>query len=279
MKHTLTFLLACSSLMAMAQQKQGTIVYESKRNLWKTIRNEEMKQFIPEYRTAKYNLLFNDSVSLYKLIPEVELPDEGGGGGGIRTSFSFGGGGGEGETYKNFTALKSIQSNEFMGKAFLIEDSIAKMRWKVTKETKTILGKPCIKATTKITAPQIMQRRVSTANSLSEAVTGKADTTVANNAPKEMEVVAWFAPSIQAPVGPEKYGQLPGAILELTVDDGTLQYSAIEIKETVNDKDLKEPKKGKKVTQKEYLDVVQEFMKNNGSRNGQPVIIRSGGPM
>jgi GLPGLI family protein len=280
MKLLLSCLFALSFFVVNAQQKQGTIVYECKRNLWKSIRNEDAKKYVPEFRSTKYNLFFNDSISVFKLIPEVQLPDENSGGGsGMRMGFSIGGGGisGDGEMYKNYNTLKIVQSTDFMGKNFLIEDSIIKMRWKITKETKTIAGQNCYKAISKTTQQIASTRRVSTSSSINEAVTGKTDTTLAaNNATREVEIIAWFASTIQAPIGPDKYAQLPGAILEVDIDGGTTVYTTLEIKESVSDKDLKEPKKGKKVTRKEYNETVQEVFKNMGGTNGQPMIIRRG---
>jgi len=92
--------------------------------------------------------------------------------------------------------------------------------------------------------------------------------------------VAWFAQNILAPVGPDSYGQLPGVILELDVDNGTMVYKALTLKTTVEAKELKEPKKGKKVTRQEYVKLQRELFQNQGGGFGGPgggqVIIRSG---
>ncbi len=248
-------------LMANAQQKEGTIVFERKINMYKTITDEQMRAMMPEFRTSKHMLLFSDSISVYKAIPDDEAPDPfaGGGGGGPRMIMRFGNDGGD--LYKNFSQSKSILSTELGGKNFLIVDSIKPQPWKLSMETKQILGQTCHKATRKIPAAVMGARMVTMGGP--GAVT--KDTTVQKPvAPKDWEVVAWFADNLISPVGPESYGQLPGVILELDIDNGRTVYTAKEIKATVDAKELKEPKKGKVVTQEEYRKLMQQMMQNQG---------------
>ena len=83
-KVLLSFTCLSGFLLANAQQKEGTIVFERKINMYKTITDEQMRAMMPEFRTSKHMLLFSDSISVYKAIPEDEAPDPfaGGGGGG-----------------------------------------------------------------------------------------------------------------------------------------------------------------------------------------------------
>jgi GLPGLI family protein len=90
------------------------------------------------------------------------------------------------------------------------------------------------------------------------------DTTTKRPPGREVEVVAWYADDIVSPAGPENYGQLPGVILQLDVDNGGTVYTATEIKKTVDQKNLKEPKKGKVVTQQEYTKMMMDMMGNGG---------------
>lgn len=260
-KVLLSFTCLSGFLLANAQQKEGTIVFERKINMYKTITDEQMRAMMPEFRTSKHMLLFSDSISVYKAIPEDEAPDPfaGGGGGGPRMIMRFGNDGGD--LYKNFSQSKSILSSELGGKNFLIVDSIKPQPWKLSMETKQILGQTCHKATRKIPAA-VMGMRVMTMGGPGAATT---DTTIKKAAPpKDWEIVAWFADNIVSPVGPESYGQLPGVILELDIDNGRTVYTAKEIKATVDAKELKEPKKGKVVTQEEYRKLVQQMMQNQG---------------
>lgn len=251
----LLLVIALSSQAIFAQQKQGTIIYERKINIWKRITDEQMRAMIPEFRTSKHVLYFSDSISLYKAVPEDETPDPFGGGGNVVIRM---GGANGGELYKNFATATSIQANEVGGKNFLIIDSIKSPTWKISSETKQILGITCRKATRTAQAPQAVIR---TMTSMNGDIT--KDSTL-NKAPKtkEVEVVAWFAENIPAPVGPEAYGQLPGAVLEVNFNDGETIFTAKEILQTVDTKNLKEPQKGKRITQAEYRKMMMDVMQN-----------------
>jgi len=246
-----------------AQIKQGTIVYERKINAHRTITSEQMRAMVPEFRISKHILMFSDSISLYKLIPENEAPDPfAGGGGGIRMTFNIGGSDG-GELFKNFTQSKSILSSELAGKNYLIVDSITQQPWKLTNETKQILGYTCLKATRKITVQPTQQRVMVLGGGNANPV---RDTT--RPQPREIEVVAWYAQDIISPVGPDSHGQLPGVILQLDSDNGATVFTALEIKKEVDQKLLKEPKKGKTVTASEFnkmrMDMIQQQMQGGG---------------
>jgi GLPGLI family protein len=242
-----------------AQVKEGTIMYDQRVNLHKTIQDEQMKAMIPEFRTTKFMLLFSDSVSMYKVVPEDEAPDPFGGSG-PRVMIRMGGAGGD--MYKNFAESKSVQTSEMGGKNFLIIDSIRQQPWKLGMETKQVLGHLCHKATRKLMqAPPAVRRMVMSGGSGAPPT----DTTIQNRPQgKEVDVVAWYADDIVSPVGPEDYGQLPGVILQLDVDNGTTVYSATEIKKAVDLKELKEPKKGKVVTRVEFRKIVNDMMSSQG---------------
>ncbi len=228
-----------------------------------------MRAMIPEFRTAKYQLEFSDSISVYKVVPEDEAPDPfaGGANGPRRMVFSMGSMG-SGDMYKNFSQMKSIQSSELGGKNFMIVDSIRQQPWKLGTETKQILGYTCHKATRKVMQAAPGVRRM-VMNGAAAAPT--VDTTVKKPAGKEVEVVAWYADEIVSPAGPESYGQLPGVILQLDVDNGGMVYTATEVKKTVDAKNLKEPKKGKVVTQQEYMKMMMELMGGGMSVGGGAV--------
>lgn len=272
MKKLFFLLTASVSLTALsAQVKEGTIYYEQKVNMYKTIQDEQMRAMIPEFRTTKYMLLFSDSVSMYKMVPEDEAPDPfAGGSNGPRVIMRMGAAGG-GDLYKNFAQSKSVQSSELGGKNFLIIDSIKQQPWKLGTDTKQILGHNCHKATRKImqSGNGVIRRMVMGGGNTTP------DTTTQKQQPgKEVEVVAWYADDIVSPVGPENYGQLPGVILQLDVDNGTTVFTATEVKKTVDAKELKEPKKGKAVTRQEFSKMMMDMMGGSGGPGG---VVRFGG--
>jgi len=272
----LSFLMVCIST-AFSQSKQGTINYEKKINIWKRIQDPQRRANILEFRTTKHVLLFNDTISLYKTIKEEEEmnPFEGGGegrgGSGFGSGRSMGRmfGSNDGDLFKNFSSGMSIQATEQSGKDFLISDSIRKQPWKITGETKVILGYTCHKATFK-------QKGFGSGggNNGFNGGWGRNRDSQGNNPttpdttrriPQEVEVIAWFADKLLAPAGPESFGLLPGAILEINIDNGSMVYSATSIKEVAPVKELKEPKKGKAVTREEFRKIMMDLRQHFGN--------------
>lgn len=238
-------------------QNIGTVTYERKINMHRRITDEQMRAMIPQFRTSKHLLLFSDSVSIYKTLPENEAPDpfDGGGGGG-RVVFRMGAGDG-GVTYKNFSTQQSLTEQDLGDKTYIIQDTIRQQGWKLSEETKTILGITCKKATMKVTAPRGgMQIRMGGPGGAAP----RTDT--ANAAPQQITVVAWYAESLSTPVGPESYGNLPGLVLEVNMNDGETVLTALDIKKTVDTKELKEPKKGKRISRQEFAQKQQEMFRN-----------------
>jgi GLPGLI family protein len=264
--------LICFSV-SPAQQKNGTIIYERKVNMYKLIQDEQMRAMMPEFTTSQHILLFSDSVSVFRRIQEDEAPDPfaGGGGGGTRMIFRGGASDG-GDLYKNFTQAKSIQSLELGGRNFLIIDTIKQQPWKLSDETKQVLGYTCHKATRKIMQPVANIRRMTVTDNRSAKPDTSTSTNSAKPQGKEVEVVAWYADDILTPAGPVDYGQLPGAILLVDVDNGATVFTAKEVKKTVELKELKEPKKGKSITRAEYMKMMTEMIGGGGGMN-----IRVGG--
>jgi len=274
MKKAFLLISAAMGISALqAQIKEGTIVYERKINTHRNMPNEQMRAMVPEFRISKHLLIFSDSISVYRMIPENEAPDPfaggagAGGGGGIRMSFTMGGSNDAGDLYKNFTQSKSILSSELAGKSYLVVDSITQQPWKLTNETKQILGYTCLKATRKITVQAAPMRMM-----VINGPGGNTNRDTSRPQPREIELVAWYAQDIASPVGPENHGQLPGVILELDTDNGATVYKALEFKKQVDQKQLKEPKKGKTVTAAEFskmrMDLMQQQIQNGGIRIG-----------
>ncbi|MDA9774440.1 GLPGLI family protein, partial [Saprospiraceae bacterium] len=87
--------------------------------------------------------------------------------------------------------------------------------------------------------------------------------------------VAWFAPAIPCKIGPSHYGQLPGAILMLSVGEDKDVYKATEV--ILSDEvTIKKPKKGKKVTEEEYEKIIEDKMKEMHQSMGKNTLIIRG---
>lgn len=272
-------LIALTSITstASAQMKEGKISYERKINMHRNLPDPQMKSMIPEFRTDKFELIFNESVSLFRSVVDDEAPDPfanagGGGGGGMRMNFRM-------PTANTFTDLaKQMQYEEraFFEKEFLIVDSLKQYKWKLSEETKTIAKQLCKKATTMITAPQ-MRMRVSIGGP------GNNTDTTANTprAPKETELVVWYAENIPVSFGPDNYSGLPGVIMEIDQDNGANVTTAVEVSAKYPKKELVAPTKGEKMNRAQFQENMQKLMQDmqrgGGIRMGGATIRVGGG--
>lgn len=140
---------------------------------------------------------------------------------------------------KYFCDLKSkkrLEQKEFMSRIFLIESDMSTAQWKLTGNRKTILNYPCQEAVLQDTSKKIS---------------------------------AWFTPMIPVASGPGIYGNLPGLILAIDINDGERTITAISIDETTPDKNsMAKPKEGKKVTQEQFAKIRDEKMKEMGAEGG-----------
>jgi len=263
------------STSAIAQMKEGKISYERKINMHRNLPDPQMKSMVPEFRTDKFELIFNESVSLFRSVVDDEAPDPfanaGGGGGGMRMNFRM-------PTANTFTDVsKQMQYEEraFFEKEFLIIDSLKQSKWKLSEETKTIAKQLCKKATTMITAPQ-MRMRVSIGGG------GNNTDTAANTprAPKETELVVWYAENIPVSFGPDNYSGLPGVIMEIDQDNGATVTTAVEVSSRYPKKELVAPTKGDKMNRAQFQEnmqkLMQEMQRGGGIRMGG-MNIRVGG--
>jgi GLPGLI family protein len=269
-------LLVGLSITAMAQMKEGKISYERKINMHRSLPDPQMKSMIPEFRTDKFELIFNEAASLYRSVADDEAPDPfanaGGGGGGMRMSFRMP----TTTTYTDLAKQTQYEERAFFEKEFLIVDSLKQYKWKLSEETKTIAKQLCKKATTMITAPQQMRVRIGRG--------GENNTDSASNAPKppkETELVVWYAENIPVSVGPDNYSGLPGVIMEMNVDNGAQVTTAVEVSAKYPKKELIQPTKGDKMTRAQFQEqmqkLMQEMQRGGGIRMGGSAIRIGGG--
>lgn len=154
----------------------------------------------------------------------------------------------ENRLYTDLQTQKTFYQQGFMEKAFIVLGENEKLKWKMTPEKVKYLGYECMKATTTIEEGE-----------------------------KIKEVVAWFAPAIKFSVGPKKYGQLPGAILMLSIDGDKTEIKATKVNLDI-DATIEKPKDGKVVTEEEFEkimnDKLEEMKKEYGGASGAGIIIK-----
>lgn len=246
----LTGLAACQ--VVFGQSSSGLIEFEDRVNLHRRLPpdRQEMKAMLPEYRTTKFQLLFNQGESLYKPIIEDEEDQEfSSASGGMQMRFRTP----NVETYLNAGSGTILIKQEFMGKDYLIVDSVKVSPWKFGTETKTIQGLECKQAYYTDETPV--------------NINGEAKT-------EKREITAWYTDKIRPFLGPDRFYTLPGTILALDINNGerVLVATKIDMRE-LKKSELKAPEKGERTTQVEYRKMVEEHVKKMGGSGG--IIIRN----
>lgn len=266
MKKTLFPLIALVvSQMAVAQMKEGKVVYENVQQLNFQVRGggPDMPE-LPKSLTRQFELMFSNNQSLWQPLPDMNQEAN------QMAGPSTGGGmvnfvriaGADAVTYHNFETGRRVSERELMSKTYLVEEPITKLTWKLTEESKSILGHKAFKAT----ADRISTRMV---------VNMDNGQTSRKQVPDTSKIVAWFAADIPVPAGPgiEFQGQLPGLILELDINNGRTTYKAIELSPKVNVSSIKAPSRGKKISAEDYAKeqtkMMDQMMQNRqGGRPG-----------
>jgi GLPGLI family protein len=188
---TLAFVLL--STVSIAQLTQGSITFERRTNLKKTVGdNPRVSRFLNDdnkIRKENFELKFNETSSVFKHIENEDEEDIG-----MMKYF----------TQRN-TVYQDLDNNGFMvilnswGQPMYLQDSMSIRLWKVTESKRKFAGYMCYKSIWEIN-----------------------DST---------RIYAWFCPDIVPSVGPEGFSGLPGAILGLATEDGGIVYYATEVKE------------------------------------------------
>jgi GLPGLI family protein len=237
--------------IVFGQTTEGVIHFETKINLHRNIppEREGMKSMIPEFRTSKNTLYFNSNESLYK--PVIEDEEEEFGSGGMRMRFSAP----QTETYINTDQQMRTVAQEFMGKKYLIEDTLKMSPWKFGTETKTIAGYVCKQAYYTEESPVFMGGP--------------------QGQPRSAEITAWYTDQIRPFLGPDRYNTLPGAVLAIDINNGERVTVATKVEgRTLKKNELKAPTTGAKITQEEFRKMVAEQMEKMRQGGGN-VIIRN----
>ena len=259
-------MIVVSLSQTMAQVKEGKLIFERKINMHRMITDPEMRRNIPEFRTEKFELIFNEQATMFKTIPNEDAPDpfaNSGGGGGTRgMSFMFRMP--ETNTYTDIASQMQYEARSIFENEYLIVDTLKPNNWKLSDETKTIANYVCKKATTSV-APMAFTMRFGGGGGGGDRRGGRNGEDTAKQAdrkPKEIQLVVWYTESIPLSIGPDTYSGLPGAILEVDSDNGSNVISAINYVPKYSPKELKQPTKGKKLNRAQFQSEMQTIMKD-----------------
>ena len=147
----------------------------------------------------------------------------------------------ENVVYTDYQSYKTITQKPVYEETFLIEDSLANIKWKLTGDTRIIAGFECTKAV------------------------GIIHDSVA--------VFAFYSDELLIPGGPESIHGLPGMILGMGVPRMHTTWFATKVEVNgVNLSSVRPATKGKKVTYKEMIHSVNNVLKQWGNY-GKNIVI------
>ena len=193
-KLLIIFCCGFSYKASTAQQfiNKARVEYEVKTNIKKTMGSgswEEMiKDAMPQFKTAYYQYTFSDNKSVYKFDhwdPQLKIPEF------MKKNDE------ENVWFFDFEGSKFNMQKSVFGTIFNTADSILKIDWKITNESRLIAGFNCRKAVGKVM--------------------------------DSVYVFAFYTDEITIPGGPCTIHGLPGLILGLTIPRMYMSFIATKV--------------------------------------------------
>lgn len=242
-KFIINLFIVCLCTSSFAQEQfivKGKIEFEKKVNLHKQLDSEEdegwrnmVKKMAPPTKTTYFDLYFNGSKSIYMPGREVvtlqKVPDW------------FDGPATDNIVFTDIDRQSVTSQKTVFDNVFNVQDSVRKIGWKITPDTRTIAGIECRKATAII-----------------------MDTVF---------VVAFYAEQIVTPGGPESFAGLPGMILGLAIPRLYTTWFATKLEMTdVKETMLIPPKKGKKTSSSNLKEQLKPSMKDWGKMGAKNML-------
>jgi len=133
---------------------------------------------------------------------------------------------------RNFAENTLYDGITFLGKTYLVHDTIVLPSWKILNDMKEVAGHICMNA------------------SLTDTL-------------RKQNTIVWFALDLPNNAGPERFFGLPGIILEVDINDGALVMTAdkLDLKPLTTELNVPEKIKGKKINSAEYADLIEKQIK------------------
>lgn len=245
MKRIVSVFIFFTSLVSFAQQEKIDVTYTSKiilpkdfsfqssRDSGRQMPKERQEEFIKSIQEPQeFTLTILADESVYKMIEKISNNQNQGmrnPRGGSRMGMMDGD-----NVYKNTSTHHFLKEQNMMGKNYTIKDSLPNFDWKLTRETKIVLGNETKKAT---------------------AIIDDITTTV------------WYIPSLKYKTGPEIFWGLPGLIAEVETEinrgpfKGKKIITLTNISTSTTVKALEKPKDKNTISQKEYNKLMNEQRK------------------
>lgn len=186
---------------------------------------DQYKKTQPQFRTLKSTLTFSGDKTLFTPVaPENAAP----------SFFYIPMTDQSNIVYSDMGTNMSTVQKVVFEQTFLVKDTVRKIKWKITDETRDIAGYPCRRAN------GIMMDSV--------------------------YIVAFYTDKIPLSGGPESFSGLPGMILQVALPHENVIWRATKVNDTfaVPETSIVAPKKGKVLSSKELYGTLQSVFKGRG---------------
>jgi len=232
------FVLTGNTLVAQQARfvTSGAIEYEKTVNMYAVLKSDidvddtfgqmafdAYQKNNPQFKKLRSTLTFAENKSLYTPV----VPDESARKMGDIFAEQIN------TTYTDLATRTSIIHKEVYGEPFLVKDSVRKIKWKITDETREIAGYTCRRANGLIM--------------------------------DSVYVVAFYTNKIPVSGGPESFTGLPGMILGVALPHENMTWFATKVTDApISATTISPPKKGKPTNQKQLYETLKGVMKNWG---------------
>ena len=186
----------------------------------------------PQFGITNFILSFNDAYSLYEpaqsTLDNVRKP--------FLTTLNT--------VYSDLQNHTSIEKKNGFGNIFLVNDSIRKIQWKITGETREIAGFACRRANAMIM--------------------------------DSVYVVAFYTDQIVPKTGPESFTGLPGIILGIALPHEHITWMATHVNaKQVSNKEIRPPIGGTKVNNDKLLHILQNYAATSTDKKTAYLFLRN----
>ena len=225
------------------------------------IDKEAFEEAMKKAFQKNYLLTFNKNEALFEEVVALEKPTPGQGGVSFSVSVSMSG---DGDKYMNTKDKISYTEEDIFGDEFVIKDSLPKIAWQITNETKIIGDYNCVKATY---IEPVSKNDLEAYNRQQEKIKNGKTTLFEMKKPEPKTITAWYTSEIPVSFGPNGVWGLPGLILQLENENYIYFCTKVSIKnnETVK---IKIPNSGKVISKKEYEKYEKKMQKQMEDNDG-----------
>ncbi|RIV70829.1 GLPGLI family protein [Flagellimonas aequoris] len=221
-------------IVAQIRRQEIKVIYklkvESESNSKVTKHKDVIEKLYQAYSQLEFELVSNSEIGVYKYVKKLEIGEDD-----IIYQLAVNHGGGNSIYFR--TIEKKIEHINDFGKKINVVYDPNELNWEITDETKSILGYTCYKAVGYKEQYDPGRKKLLT-----------------------FSPVAWFAPELNMPFGPNGIDGLPGLVLEGSMNGKLFLYAdKIEINTNLKNERKLMIDSGEEMTEKEYLELLQKM--------------------